>query len=99
MGCTALTTSVGEVVGMASVVQDITERKRVETANRAKREFLTNISHELRTPLHAILGMTELALRSCSVSKRTRRAWNSVWTCPATCRSIWSATRCGYDRS
>jgi PAS domain S-box-containing protein len=34
-----------------------------EAANRAKSEFLTNVSHELRTPLHAVLGMTELAMR------------------------------------
>ncbi len=71
---TTLTTSEGEVVGVASIVQDITERKRAETAlaeakaaaeaaNCAKSEFLTNVSHELRTPLHSVLGMTELALR------------------------------------
>lgn len=52
-------------------LHDITERKKVEEAqrvasaaaianNRAKTEFLTNMSHELRTPLNAVLGFSEM---------------------------------------
>jgi len=61
----------GKVVGIAALVQDITERIRTESelrvakeaaeaSDRAKSELLANISHELRTPLNAIIGFSEV---------------------------------------
>lgn len=61
----------GEVIGMAGVSFDITERKQMEqaleeakayaeAANLAKSEFLATVSHELRIPLTGILGMAQL---------------------------------------
>ncbi len=35
-----------------------------ESASRAKSTFLANMSHEIRTPLNAVIGMTELVLKS-----------------------------------
>ncbi len=50
-----------------AIMQDITERKRVEEALarevRAKSEFLADVSHELRTPLTVIRGNAEVGLQ------------------------------------
>ena len=58
------------VARMVVVVEDVTERlrleaseralQRAEEANRAKNEFLSRMSHELRTPLNAMIGFTQL---------------------------------------
>ncbi|MCU0871807.1 MAG: GAF domain-containing protein, partial [Pirellulaceae bacterium] len=60
---------------LQATVRDITEEQRVaealraakeeaEAASRAKSTFLANMSHEIRTPLNAVIGMTELVLRT-----------------------------------
>ncbi len=64
----------GRVVRILGTLQDITERKQLETqalqvhaaeaAAQAKSDFLANMSHEIRTPMNAIIGMAHLALRT-----------------------------------
>ncbi len=65
----------GHIVGTFGISQDITvqmldaealraAKETAEAASRAKSTFLANMSHEIRTPLNAVIGMTELVLKS-----------------------------------
>jgi PAS domain S-box-containing protein len=71
----------GRTVGTFGLSRDVTERRRAaealqrakeeaEAASRAKSTFLANTSHEIRTPLNAIMGMTELVLKSHLTSRQ-----------------------------
>ncbi|HAD03296.1 MAG: hypothetical protein A2091_10305 [Desulfuromonadales bacterium GWD2_61_12] len=54
----------GVLVGLLSVGQDITERKKAEAArrlyDRAKDDFISTAAHELRTPLTSMIGYADL---------------------------------------
>ncbi|MBI5592840.1 MAG: PAS domain S-box protein, partial [Deltaproteobacteria bacterium] len=76
--------STGKVIGILSIVRDITERKQAEdlrvsrnaaeAASIAKSQFLANMSHEIRTPMNGVIGMIELLLVSELTEKQHKFA-------------------------
>ncbi|NUM33236.1 MAG: PAS domain S-box protein [Candidatus Brocadiae bacterium] len=42
----------------------IKSKEKAESASKAKSEFLANMSHEIRTPLNAVIGFTDLLLKT-----------------------------------
>jgi len=72
----------GEIIGIAGISTDITERKmaeielnsakiKAEAANQAKSSFIANMSHDIKTPLSGIIGMADLILKTTN-EKKTR---------------------------
>ncbi|MDM8526251.1 PAS domain S-box protein [Desulfococcaceae bacterium HSG8] len=63
----------GDILYYEGVLEDITQRKRLEelktakelaeASAQAKNDFLAKVSHEIRTPMNAVIGLTDLSLR------------------------------------
>ena len=62
------TTELREEIAQREEVQRelVRAKEAAEAANVAKSRFLANMSHEIRTPLNAVIGFTDLLLRSGS---------------------------------
>lgn len=67
----------GEIVGVAGISIDITERKsmerdlqvaleKAELANKAKNDFIANMSHDIRTPLTGLGGMARIIAKEAT---------------------------------
>jgi two-component system phosphate regulon sensor histidine kinase PhoR len=63
------------VGGALVVLHDVT---RVETAEKSRREFISNVSHELRTPLTSIQGYVETLLEDPNCSPETTREFLGI---------------------
>jgi len=70
----------GDINNFVAVIEDITEKKKMiedlivakrkaETSDRMKTEFLAQISHEIRTPLNAIMNFTSFLKDDLSADK------------------------------
>jgi PAS domain S-box-containing protein len=84
-----LTSAAGEAVGIATVSQDITERKRLEDnlrrlaadlseTDRRKNEFLATLAHELRNPLAPMSNMLEVLKHSNGEGEVVQRAHETI---------------------
>ena len=85
---TALVDESNQVVGVMSLVRDITEwrqaeelrieKEAAERASAAKTAFLANMSHEIRTPMNAILGFAQLMRRDKGLSELQRQQLDTI---------------------
>ncbi|MFZ4571339.1 MAG: response regulator [Bacteroidales bacterium] len=80
---TAVRNENGEILHSRTVLQDISDLKKIqeelrqskekaEESDRLKSAFLANMSHEIRTPMNGILGFTQL-LKDPDLNNSTRR--------------------------
>lgn len=64
---------------MRSQMRSLEEARRdVESANRAKSEFLSNMSHDIRTPMNGIIGMTEIASANLDNTKKVEECLHKI---------------------
>ncbi|QUD88018.1 ATP-binding protein [Phenylobacterium montanum] len=80
----AIRSEQGAVIGVVTVLRDVTARRAMEdelrrkkaeaeAADIAKSEFMANMSHEIRTPLTAIIGFSALLERFDALPEQARR--------------------------
>ncbi|MCX5977651.1 MAG: HAMP domain-containing sensor histidine kinase, partial [Coprothermobacterota bacterium] len=71
----------GNIIGLASLGEDITERKQLEQAvEKARADFLFAVSHELKTPL-LVMGVSQEMIESLPEEQRLAkfREYGDIW--------------------
>ena len=64
------------------------QRAHIEESNQAKSRFLARMSHEIRTPITAVLGISEIHLRSQSIPDGLIDAFDKIYTSSKTLLNI-----------
>lgn len=65
----------GVIIGAVALIQDISERERLE---QLRRDFVANVSHEFRTPLTVIRGSLEAILDGAVTEKEDINRYNEI---------------------
>jgi len=68
----------GLIIGTITLLEDITERLKLEAANRAKDQFLARVCHDLRVPLSTMLGWISVLKTVCPKELTLNRAIESL---------------------
>lgn len=65
----------GQLIGAVALLQDISERQRLE---KMRRDFVADVSHELRTPLTSICGFAQAILDDVVTTDEQKRRYLGI---------------------
>ena len=77
-GKTMLMSYTMDLTAIKNAMAEVQRIEVAEESNRAKSRFLAQMSHEIRTPITAVLGISEIELRSQALSPHMREAFSKI---------------------